>query len=165
MRKIALKEAKAKEISGRFEDYKKRADLPTLQNVLKPILKVPQNEKETLLLLQSMISGNHPAIDFIIGGYDDYFGTDAIIEFKDKGILRQGLLEMVYRLSDFVFRLHYPDSTHKIVCWEVGNIKTGEHTLPNGKKCLYEKEGTKHVIKYEGDYIKVYVLKEILNIS
>ncbi len=161
---LIRKQETIKQMDKRIDDYKKRPTLPPISEINRAIVKIPKNEKETLLLLQAMISSNHKGIDFIIGEYGDYEGVDAIIEFDDKGTHRVGWLEMVYELSRIIGWWHELRRIHKIVCWDIGNMVPDTYKLANGKSFDYIRKDREHFIKYETDFIKVYVLKEILGI-
>jgi hypothetical protein len=161
-RRMTEREETKKQLDERMKAYQSRDPLPKIPGLNGAIIKTPKNEKETLLLLQAMISSNIKNIDFVIGEYDDYKGVDSIIEFDDKGTHRLGWLEMVHELSKIKEWWHFNERTHKIVCWDIGNLKPGKYELQNKKIFEYEKRGNEHFIKYEEDFIKVYVLKEIL---
>ena len=163
-RKAKEIEETIKELDERIKAYQNRESLPTIPGLRGAIIKIPRNEKETLLLLQAMISSNYRGIDFVIGEYDDYKGVDSIIEFDDKGTHRIGWLEVVYELSNIISWWHFNERTHKIVCWDIGNIKPGKYELRNKKIIEYIQKDDEHIIKYEEDFIKVYVLKEILGV-
>lgn len=159
------REKTIKELDERMKAYQNRESLPKISELNGAIIKIPKNEKEALLLLQAMISSNYKGIDFVIGEYDDYIGVDSIIEFDDKGTHRVGWLEVIHKLSNIKSWWHFNERTHKIVCWDIGDIKPGIHELKNKKTFEYIKKDNKHLIKYEEDFIKVYVLKEILGLK
>jgi hypothetical protein len=161
----AKKQSEYKKNDEKLREYNQRPDFPKELGIIGAPIKIPQNEKEVLLLLQSLISNKHSAIDFVIGCYDDHFGTDSIIEFDDKGVHRQGWLELLYHLSNLLGWYHYLDRIHKIVCWDIGDIKPGKlkSNYLTGE-IEYIKNGKDHQIKYNNEYIKVYVLKELLNL-
>lgn len=163
-KRMKEKEETIKELDERMIAYQKRESLPKIPDLKSAIIKTPNNEKETLILLQAMISSNYNSIDFVIGEYDDYKGVDSIIEFDDKGTHRIGWLEVVYTLSNIITWWHFNERTHKIVCWDIGNLRPGKYELKNKKIFEYIQKDNEHFIKYEEDFIKVYVLKEILGI-
>ena len=163
-KRMKEKEGTIKELDERMKAYQSRESLPKIPDLKRAIIKIPGNEKETLLLLQAMISSGHKGIDFVIGEYDDYKGVDSIIEFDDKGTHRIGWLEIVYELSNIISWWHFNERTHKIVCWDIGNLRPGKYELKNKKALEYVQKDNEHFIKYEEDFIKVYVLKEILGI-
>lgn len=164
-RRMKKKEETIKQLDERMKEYNSRESLPKISELKGAIIKVPTNEKETLLLLQAMISSNYKGIDFVIGEYSDYQGVDSIIEFDDKATHRIGWLELVHELSKIKNWWHFNERTHKIVCWDIGDIKSGVHELKNKKTFEYIKKDNEHFIKYEKDFIKVYALKEILGIN
>jgi len=161
-KRMKEREETIKVLDERMKEYQSRESLPKIPELKGAIIKIPSNEKETLLLLQAMISSGHKGIDFVIGEYDDYKGVDSIIEFDDKGTHRMGWLELVYELSKVKDWWHYNERTHKIVCWDIGNLKPGKYELKNKKTFEYIQKDNEHFIKYGEDFIKVYVLKEIL---
>lgn len=110
-----------------------------------------------------MISAGVQGIDFTLGEYSAQRGTDAIIEYKDKGVPRTGWLELVFKLSNLFDWNHNLERIQKIVCWELGDIQTA-YTLEDGTKVRYEKSGKKHVIMHDTDSIPVYVLSDLLRI-
>jgi hypothetical protein len=152
------------EMDKRLQDYEKRPRLDAGVKVPGMLARIPQNEAETLLVLQAMISANIKSVDFAIGEYSAQRGTDAIIEFTDKGVARTGWLELVHELSNLFVWNHNLDRIQKIVCGELGNIKSA-YELEDGTKVRYEKSGRKHVILHDTSAIPVYVLSELLKIS
>ena len=141
-----------------IENYQKRENL-LYSNLL---IKVPRNEGETALLLQSMISTKHPGIDFKIGGYNDRSGTDLIVEYESKGTEKIEWAELVYTLAHLFKWSHPSQSFHKIICWEIGNfsetVKEENGILPS----LVNKVAGRYNLNFGKDTIDVYVLKEIL---
>lgn len=150
-----------KEMEIRFEKYKKRPTLSASSPTPGLLTKVPQNEAETVLVLQALISAGNKAIDFKLGEYSATAGTDAIIEYEDKGMPRPGWMEAVKSLSNLFVWPHDLNRIHKVVCWDLGGIKP-QHQLPDGSVVKYEKTGKKHFLYYEGETIPVYVLSEII---
>ncbi|MDG6913328.1 MAG: ATP-binding protein [Nitrososphaerota archaeon] len=150
-----------KEMEVRFENYKKRPALAPASPIPGLPTKEPVNEAETVLVLQALISAGNKTIDFRLGEYSANAGTDAIIEFEDKGLPRPGWMEAVKSLDNLFKWDHDLNRIHKIVCWDLGNIKP-KYQLSDGSTATYEKVGKKHVIHYEGEAIPVYVLSEII---
>lgn len=146
---------KLKEI---IDNYNEREDLPYSDL----IIKTPRNEGETALLLQAMISANHPGIDFRIGGYNDRYGTDLIVQSTRKGSNLTEWAELVFTLAHLFKWSHPSESFHKIICWEIGNFK-GTVKEENGiLPTLVEKMDGRYNLNFGKDTIEVYVLKEIL---
>ena len=152
------------EMDKRLQDYQKRPRLDTGVKVLGMLNRVPENEAETLLVLQAMITAGLKSIDFSIGEYNAQRGTDAIIEFMDKGVARTGWLELVHQLRNLFAWDHNLDRIQKIVCWELGDIKDA-YSLDDGTKVRYERSGKKHVLLHDVSSIPVYVLSELLKVS
>lgn len=150
-----------REMAERVSRYGKRPLLKVGQAVPGLIRKVPRNEAETVLVLQALLSGSNKNIDFQIGEYNATQGTDAIIEYEDKGIRQTGWMEVVLSLDRLFAWTHDVDRIHKIVCWELGDLKP-EYALPDGRVAKYEKIGAKHVLHIDGETIPVYVLSEIV---
>jgi len=150
--------SKLKEV---IDSYNERGNLE-YENL---IIKIPRNEGETALLLQAMISTNHPGIDFKIGGYNDRSGTDLIIESERKGSTIVEWAELVYTLANLFKWSHPSESFHKIICWEIGNfdgtVKEENGILPT----LIEKVEGRYNLNFGKDTIEVYVLKEILEVE
>jgi len=153
-----------KEMAERVSRYGKRPTLKVNQSIPGLIRKVPRNEAETVLVLQALISGASKGIDFQIGEYNATQGTDAIIEFEDRGMKQTGWLEVVHSLDRLFEWTHDVDRIHKIVCWELGELKP-EYDLSDGRKARYERIGARHVLHVDGVTIPVYVLSEILGYS
>src|SRR5260370_22560545 len=147
----------------RLQLYEKRARLESGVHVKGLLRRVPQNEAETLLVLQAMISSGSKAIDFTLGEYSAHTGTDAIIEYEDKGVPRTGWLELVHTLAKLFEWDHHLDRIHKIACWELGKVKE-RYTLNDGSEVRYERTGKKHVLYHNGSAISVYVLSDLLRI-
>ena len=182
--KIENQKKKEKERVNNLEEivnnYNKRKDLKTdFTNLL---IKEPRNEAETILLLQSMIStGKHEeTIDFKIGGYDAYSGTDLLVERQSKGSKKIEWVEAVYTL-DKLFKWDHPYKSYdKVICWEIGDIdkylKEGyqsyEDEIDEGGNIVEDvdkviptfikKTKGRYILNFASDTIEVYVLKEIL---
>ncbi len=90
------------EMDKRLRDFERRPRLDAGVKVPGVLTRIPQNEAETLLVLQAMISAGMKAIDFVLGEYSAQRGTDAIIEFTDKGMARTGWLELVHKLANLL---------------------------------------------------------------
>jgi hypothetical protein len=153
-----------REMAERVSKYGKRPTLKASQTVPGLIKKVPRNEAETVLVLQALLSGSGKNLDFQIGEYNATQGTDAIIEYEDKGIRQTGWMEVVLSLDRLFAWTHDVDRIHKIVCWELGELKP-EYKLPDGRVAKYEKVGSKHILHVDGETIPVYVLSEIVGYS
>ena len=157
---------KQEEMQRRFEQYRDRPNLAVRVTTPGLIPKSPRNEAETTLVLQAMISGGNKAIDFKLAEYDAHEGTDALIEFSDKGIPHLGWMEVVRNLANLFSWDHDFERIHKVVCWAIGKVK-GQYTLRDGSMVKYRVDGGKHSLVWEkltGDkeVIPVYVLSEIL---
>lgn len=145
----------------RLNEYKGRPDL-NAPGVFKAPIKEPKNEAETALLLQAMITAKHPGIDFRIGEYNAYQGTDLVVEYTDKEIPRQAWAEIVHSLSNLFEWPHPPYAIHKVICWERG--RTVERTALQDGTIVKLNVGEKgrHTLVIGPDVIDVYVLREIL---
>jgi hypothetical protein len=152
------------DMDKRLQAYDKRPILETGVQVRGLLKRVPKNEAETLLVLQAMISAGIKSVDFTLGEYCDYSGTDAIVEYEDKGIARTGWLELVFSLDKLFEWDHNLERIHKIVCWELGKMKD-KYVLLDGTTVRYEKTGKKHVIYHDTAAIPVYILSELLKVS
>jgi len=155
------KQGAKNELEKRVNEYKGRPDLKAPKVAYGPI-KEPKSEAETALLLQAMISSKHPGIDFQIGEYKAYFGTDLLVEYKNKGILSFAWVEIVATLQKLFEWSHPPERIHKIVCWELGNVSESQ-TFRDGKEAKLIKKGQgRYHLDVGVDSIEVYVLREII---
>ena len=146
----------------RINKYNGRAKLKSY-GLVGQLTKEPQNEAETALLLQAMISSKHPGIDFVIGDYNTSYGVDLIVEKSDKGILTLKWVELVYLLSKLYEWEHPPEGYHAIVCYELGDVKQLQPFSDgqNSKLVPMETPG-RYALLVGRDTIDVYVLREIL---
>ncbi len=149
------------EVELRLSDYKGRPDL-TAPKVIGAPLKEPKTEAETALLLQAMISSKHQGIDFTIGQYNTYSGTDLLVEYKNKGIPSIAWAEIVVTLENLFAWSHPPEGIHKVICWELGDVPEKQNTQ-DGKEARVMKKGHgRYHLDIGIDSIEVYVLREIL---
>ena len=146
----------------RINRYNGRAKLKSY-GLIGQITKEPQNEAETALLLQAMISSKHPGIDFVIGDYNTSYGVDLIVEKSDKGILALKWVELVYSLGKLYEWPHPPEGYHAIVCYELGGVKQVQSFSDgqNSKLVSMDTPG-RYALLVGSDSIDVYVLREIL---
>lgn len=155
------KEETKNDLEQRLNEYKGRPDL-TATKIIGAPLKEPKSEAETALLLQAMISSNHPGIDFKIGEYKTSQGTDLLVEYKNKGILSFAWAEIVTTLENLFAWSHPPEGIHKVICWELGNVQQIQ-TFEEGKKAkLTKKAHGRYHLDIGVDSIDVYVLREII---
>lgn len=153
-------QARINKLEEIIDNYKKRVNLKTdYPNLL---IKEPQNEAETVLLLQSMVSSNHPEIDFKIGGYNASYGTDLLIEFKSKGSFKIEWAEAVYNLARLFKWSHPSESFHKVICWEIGDFENSVKEENGILPTIHKKFKGRYNLNYGKDTVDVYVLKEIL---
>jgi hypothetical protein len=127
-------------------------------------LKEPQNEAETALLLQAMISSEHPGIDFKIGEYNTTRGVDLLVERIDKGIAGFWWVELVHSLANLTTWVHNPEGYHAIVCYDLGGV--GEKfALSDGRQAtLVKKQAAgRYVLTAGNDTYEVYVLRHIID--
>jgi len=151
------------ELAKRLNDYKGRPDL-NVPNIVSAPVKEPRSEAETALLLQAMISSKHPGIDFRIGEYKTYIGTDLIVECVSKGIPSLALVEIVATLEKLFAWRHPPEGIHKVVCWELGKVQE-KQAFANGQEAKLTKKGHgRYHLDVGVDTIEVYVLREILQV-
>ena len=157
------KEELKNELEKRLNDYKGRPDL-NVPNIVSAPVKEPRSEAETALLLQAMISSKHPGIDFRIGEYKTYIGTDLIVECVSKGIPSLALVEIVATLEKLFAWRHPPEGIHKVVCWELGKVQE-KQAFANGQEAKLTKKGHgRYHLDVGVDTIEVYVLREILQV-
>lgn len=146
----------------RLNSYKARTDLdwPTVKGAP---LKEPVSEAETALLLQAMISSEHPGIDFRIGDYNTARGVDLVVEQVDKDIPSVKWAEIVATLDKLYAWPHPPEGYHIIICYHKGAVKEVQ-TFADGmvaKLVAKEKKG-RYALMVGDESIDVYVLRELL---
>ncbi len=155
------KEGTKYELEQRLNEYKGRPDL-IVPNVTGAPIKEPKSEAETALLLQAMISSKHHGIDFRIGEYKTSYGTDLLVEYKDKGIPSFAWAEIVVTLENLFAWSHPPEGIHKVICWELGNVQE-KQAFGNGEEAKLTKKGHgRYHLDIGVDSIDVYVLREII---
>jgi hypothetical protein len=129
-------------------------------------IKEPRSEAETALLLQAMISSEHPGIDFVIGDYNTASGVDLIIEQYDKEILNLKWAELVSSLDKLFQWRHPPEGYHCIICYQLGDVKEVQK-FQDGQEAKLVKKATagRYTLLVGSDSIEVYVLREMLSQS
>ena len=155
-------EQRNKKREDRINRYKGRPPL-RFENLEGPPVKEPDNEAETTLLLQAMISSRHPGIDFFIGDYNTYRGVDMLIETTDKSIQSIKWAEIVFSLDNLFKWDHPPDGYHLVVCYKLGSIKERQVFQDGSEAQLVPKEvAGRYAMIVGSDTLDVYVLQEIL---
>lgn len=160
----ADRKAHAKEKrKDRINRYKGRADLKSKKKLVGGPVKEPQNEAETAILLQAMISAKYPGLNFVIGDYNTTQGVDMIVEQIDKDIPSLKWVELVFSLDKLYEWPHPPEGYHCVVCYQLGNVKEVE-TFPDGQESKLVKKGQagRYTLVVGAESIDVYVLREIL---
>ena len=156
------KKRREKERDERINRYNGR---PTIRfrKLERPPIKEPNNEAETVLLLQAMISSNHPGIDFSIGDYNTTRGVDMVVETTDKQIPSIKWAEIVFSLDKLFKWNHPPEGYHLVVCYELGSIKEKQN-FPDGSEARLVSKSTpgRYVMLVGSESLDVYVLREIL---
>jgi hypothetical protein len=157
-RKNRVQEARRERVNR----YKGRAALKA-ENLVGAPAKEPQNEAETALLLQAMISSRHPGIDFVIGDYNATSGVDLIVERMDKDILTLRWAELVFSLEKLYQWPHPPEGYHCVICYQLGNVKEVQK-FPDGQEAKLVSKAVpgKYTLLVGSESIDVYVLREIL---
>ena len=151
-----------REREDRINRYKGRPNLKFRDLQGAPV-KEPNNEAETTLLLQAMISSRHPGIDFVIGDYNTSRGVDMVVETTDKHIPSIKWAEIVYSLDNLFRWSHPPDGYHVVVCYELGGIKEKQKFEDGSEAHLVRKEvAGRYAMIVGSDTLDVYVLREIL---
>lgn len=146
----------------RVNRYKGRPNLPT--SILKgALIKEPQNEAETTLLLQAMISSGFPGIDFLIGEHNATNGVDLIIEQTDKDMPTLKWAELVRSLDRLYQWSHPPEGYHCVICYELGNVKEVQ-TFQDGQEARLVAKKTKgrYSLLVGSESIDIYVLRDML---
>jgi hypothetical protein len=146
----------------RVNRYKGRPDLPVSSLQGAPT-KEPQNESETALLLQAMISSAHPSIDFVIGEYNTTSGVDLIVEQMDKDMPTLKWAELVHSLDRLYQWPHPPEGFHCVICYQLGNVKEIQ-SFPDGQeaKLVPKSVKGKYTLLVGSESIDVYVLRDLL---
>lgn len=177
MKNFEDKDKKAAEVGKKAEDKKNRIlesrkerinrynARPPLKSkdLIDSLVKEPQNEAETALLLQAMISSKHPGIDFVIGDYNAARGVDLIVEQNDKGIQTLKWVELVSSLDKLYAWPHPPEGYHCIVCYQLGNVKEVQEFIDGQiAKLIRKSVAGRYSLLVGSDSIDVYVLREIL---
>jgi hypothetical protein len=126
-------------------------------------LKEPQNEAETGLLLQAMISAGHVAIDFEIGEYNTTRGVDLLVERNDKGFHTYWWVELVHTLANLCAWPHNPEGYHAIVCYDLGGVGEKFQLMDGRQATLVKKDSPgRYVLTAGNETFEVYVLRHIL---
>ena len=151
-----------RERDERINRYKGRPKL-LIESVKGAPVRKPNNEAETALLLQAMISSRHPGIDFIIGDYNTARGVDMVIETTDKRIPSIKWAEVVFSLDNLFKWSHPQDGYHVVVCYELGGIREKEK-FDDGSEAQLVPKGVpgRYAMIVGSDTLDVYVLSEIL---
>ena len=157
------KDRKSREREDRINRYNGRATLK-LEYLTRAPLKEPTNEAETALLLQAMISSDHPGIDFVIGDYNANNGVDMVVEKSDKGIPSLKWAELVFSLDNLFKWSHPPEGYHLVVCYELGDI-CEKQKFPDGSEArlVRTEVSGRYAMVVGSDTLDVYVLREILS--
>jgi len=124
--------------------------------------KEPESEAETALLLQAMISSEHPGIDFVIGDYNTSAGVDLLVEKLDKGIRTEKWAELVSSLENLFAWEHPPLGIHIVVCYTLGRVKEHQKFTDGTEARLVTKTPGRYALIVGEETIDVYVLREIL---
>lgn len=147
----------------RVNRYKGRAALKVESLIGAPV-KEPQNEAETAILLQAMISSKQPGIDFVIGEYNTTHGVDLIVEQMDKDMPTLKWAELVFSLEKLFQWSHPPEGYHCIICYQLGNVKEIQNFADGQEAKLVSKAVPgKYTLLVGSDSIDVYVLRDILS--
>lgn len=147
----------------RVNRYKGRAALK-VEGLIGAPVKEPQNEAETAILLQAMISSKQPGIDFVIGEYNTTQGVDLIVEQIDKDMPTLKWAELVFSLEKLFQWSHPPEGYHCIICYQLGNVKELQKFADGQEAKLVPKAVPgKYTLLVGSDSIDVYVLRDILS--
>jgi hypothetical protein len=146
----------------RINRYNARPKL-VAEKLIAPIVREPINESETALLLQAMISSNHPGVDFTIGDYNTTRGVDMIVERLDKDMPTLKWAELVFSLDRIYAWQHPPEGYHIIICHQLGSVKEVQKFQDGQEAKLVSKSVRgKYTLLVGSESIDIYVLKEIL---
>lgn len=161
--KLKEEEEKALEMKRRIEDMKNRLEKYSLKKNLDikgfPVVKVPTNESQTLVVLTTMIALGL-INDLVIGDYSSLASTDLIVEDTEGNI---ELIEVEYRLSNLFLHEHPIDSFDSIICWQVDVVEDYSKKI-NGTMLTVKKDEASTWLEYGSNKkIKVVELKRILD--
>lgn len=149
----------------RVNRYKGRPALRA-NNLIGAPAKEPQNEAETALVLQAMISSKHLGINFVIGDYNTSHGVDLVIEQIDKDMPTLKWAELVSSLEKLFQWEHPPEGYHCIICYELGKVKEVQK-FSDGQEArlVFTNVPGRYTLLVGSEHIDVYVLREILTHS
>lgn len=149
------------DLKRRLDSYNGRPSLNDYGLCGAPV-KQPRNEAETILLLQAMISSEHRGLDFTIGEYSCYSGTDLLIEFTDKGIPTLQWAEAVFTLGKLFAWPHPPAGIHRVICWDWGRVPASPKFTDGTEAKLRKKAPGRGSLDIGSDSLDVYVLRDML---
>jgi hypothetical protein len=149
----------------RLNRYKGRPPLRA-DSLVGALVKEPQNEAETALLLQAMISSKQPGIEFVIGEYNTTRGVDLIVEHIDKDVPTLKWAELVFSLDNLFQWDHPPEGFHCIICYQLGGVKEVQ-TFSDGQEAKLVPKAVpgRYTLLVGSESIDVYVLRDILSHS
>jgi len=154
---VTLKQKKrAEQLVIRMKEYK---DLPPLNALDLPIVKIPTNEAQVAVLFSALIAKG-VLTNFKIGTYSDKSTTDLICENKDG---EPFLVELEYKLSNLFFHGHAYETFDKVVCWSVDLEVNERRDTPEHITLKLVKDNDKWFLKYgPTKTIEVIELKPML---
>jgi hypothetical protein len=149
----------------RVNRYKGRPPLRA-DSLVGALVKEPQNEAETALLLQAMISSKQAGIEFVIGEYNTSHGVDLIVEHIDKDMPTLKWAELVFSLEKLFQWPHPPEGYHCIICYQLGSVKEIQK-FPDGQEAKLVSKAVpgRYTLLVGSESIDVYILRDILRHS
>lgn len=159
--RTARREKKRKQ---RMNSYNGRATFPFRDRLTGPPAKEPRTEGETALLLQAMISSEHPGVDFVVGEYNTHMGADLVIEGVDKhGDPWTRVAEIVFSLDRLTQWRHPVAGYDVVVCYKLGAAKEKFSLDGLDAKLVDTSIPGRYQLIVQQDALSVYVLEEILH--
>lgn len=129
-----------------------------------PILKRPRNEIETALLFVSILS-NENTEDYIkvyidkIASYSSKLPTDMVCINSEGKI---SLVEVEFKLSNFIKHRHPIETVDYIVCWKV-DIEENKSYKTNSESCIFISDNENKYLAFNNKKIYVIELKSIID--
>ncbi|MGL4914330.1 MAG: ATP-binding protein [Romboutsia sp.] len=129
-----------------------------------PMKKIPRNEIETALLFVALLSNKNTAhyIDehiYKIVSYSAKLPTDMVCIDKEENII---LVEIEFKLSNFIKHKHPIQTVDYIVCWKVDIDENRAYTI-NDETCVFLSNGNYKYLEFNEKKINVIEIKFIIN--
>ena len=108
----------------------------------KPVMLVPSNENEVLVLLCKLEALQAlPFHEFILWEYTARTGIDGIATYRMEKIdvsTQFGAIEVEYQYENFLIHEHPPAQANLVICWDFRDVSVPEELKPSKKPYLFE---------------------------